>query len=181
MKYVDSMVTLAETFNLLVNGIAEKRTKDLIAICRDRMTPQPYSPSDLGTGVPAYDQGYSFFFHTDNGAGASLIVLLLGDRILQAGVTIRYRRLPFPLDLISRRGKHLRRIQRLAEDRYGPGRPFSFSKTFSFNFEDNATVFHVLISRKPDANTLVFRVGDRELWSSPAVDQSGSREPFEQR
>lgn len=181
MKYVNSMVTLAETFNLLINGIAEKRTEDLLSVCRDRMTSQPFSPSELGSKVPVYDQGYSFFFRTDNGAGASLIVLLLGDRILQAGVTIRYRRLPFPLDFISWRGRHLRRILRLAKDRYGPGRPFSFSKTFSFNFEDSQTVFHVLTSRKSDVNTLVFRVGDRELWSSPSVDQPGSREPSGQQ
>ena len=166
------MVRLKDMFGLIVEGSAGHSAASLLDRCGDIMTSETFDPSSVGPDLPSYDDGRLFFFRTDDNSGAFLTVLDRNDRVLQADVTVTYPRAVLargPLRFFSKRYRHLRRILRLAEDRYGPGIPVTVGKTTIFNFDDDATVFHVLTSSRCAGDVLVFRAGDKALWSGESV------------
>lgn len=156
--------SIAETFNLLIRVVGNKSAEELLETCRQLgMTENKFIKLGNYQALPNFDSGYVFSFNTDNDETAKMEILVVDNRVLQAGIQIIYKQSLFFSNLM----KQYKRTVAFMEEYYGAGVPMDVGNNMEImNFGDIETVSYVSKIKVNGRDSLTLKVGNAKLWNN---------------
>ena len=161
LSAIMSSVSAESVIRLLIGRVAQASAQELLLECRAvGMMEQPYSESPLAELLPPFDKGYHLTFELDGKNKAIFEILETQGRVLQAGFSVLFPRLPF----FSGARAAYNHARRLIEGHYGLGVPAKFAGASTLNYGDEKTLSYLSIRRIMGRRMITFRTGNKDFW-----------------
>ena len=153
-------ISLSETFDLLLDSMKNKSTKELLNTCRKiQMEECVFHVPESNKGFPELENGYSFVYKTDSNGTCSLDILDKDNELLQVELKINSGGTSEFPDI----NKFFNILKEYCDQYFSPETPTIYENNTVVKYQNELLVSFVMMDDSI-SQVINFQIGNRLLW-----------------